>query len=434
MSDIPLARSHLYAAQASIDAALAALEDDAPEPVPPSDVITTPEALDAALLAAAPDDVLTLALSLRYPGMLTLAKPVTLQAELLPLDRVTADVLLPTFLGGVCIPGDDVTILGAEIRHSDPHAYDIVQLGGARTTLDRVRVLGDPAVGDKRGIAANGGGDCIIRDCYVDDCFGPYPGNDCQAVCAWDMAPGLLIENCFLRGGTETIMLGGSDSSSEARMPTDVTIRGCDITKRPEWQTQAVSVKNTVEIKAGRRIRIEDNRISYSWGGKGQDGYLLVLSVRNQSGGAPWSTIDEVWITNNHFAHGAAAINILGRDNNEDSGQLTSVLISGNTFEDLDPITYTGDKRMILCGGGSQLLTICENQFAGAGMTSVVYFYGPVPANLHYGMMLAANVFPSSKYGIFGEDSSTAKPGQVPPAWERYVVDGTLEGNVVAGA
>ena len=435
MSDIPLAKSHLYAAQASIDLALAALDDSAPpEPIPPGDVITTPEALDAALAAAAPDDVLTLSASLRYPGMLTLSKPVTLQAEILPLDRITPDVPLPTFLGGVVIPADDVTLLGLEIRHSDPQAYDIVQFGGARTTLDRCRVLGDPVVGEKRGIAANGGGDCIIRECYVDDCFGPYPGNDCQAICVWDMAPGLLIEDCFLRGGTETIMIGGSDSSSEARMPTDVTIRNCDITKRPEWQDQAVSVKNTLELKVGRRVRIENNRISYSWGGKGQDGYLLVLSVRNQDGDAPWSTIEDCWITGNTFAHGAAAINILGRDNNEDSGQLTSVLISGNIFEDIDPVAYAGDKRMILLGGGSQLLTICENQFTGSGMTSVVYFYGAVPANCHYGTMLAANVFPASKYGIFGEESAVGKPGEVPPAWDRYVVDGTLEGNIIAGA
>ena len=51
-----------------------------------------------------------------------------------------------------------------------------------------------------------------------------------------------------------------------------------------------------------------------------------------------------------------------------------------------------------------------------------------LPANLHYGMMLAANVFPTSKYGIFGKESAVAKPGECRRAWTRYVVDGTLEG------
>src|SRR6185295_67770 len=286
--------------------------------------------------------------------------------------------------------------------------------------MDRCRLLGDPVTGSKRGIAANGGGNVAIVGCYVDDCFGPYPGDDTQAICAWDLLPGLLIEDCFLSGGSETIMIGGADPSSEARSPRGITIRGNTITKNPAWQARAVNVKNTLELKNARNVLIEDNDISYAWGGRGQDGYLLMLTVRNQGGTAPYATVQDVVIRGNRFAHGAAAINLLGRDNNQPSEPMARVTILDNTFRDLQPALFAGSKKLILLNGGPSDLTIRANTFAGAGMSSVVYFAGGPQCER---LTIAENSWPKTTYGVFGSGAAVGK------AWDQYVASGTLGPN-----
>jgi len=403
--------------------------------------ITTPDALDRAL--AARQAVILLDPSLVYAAPLTLRAPVQLVvadagAATTPV-RMTADRLLPRFQGGIAVPADDVTLLGLEVR--GPVAGTLVDLGGARITCDRLRVLGDPVHGVRRGIVANGNGDLLITRSIVDDCFGPYPqtdNHDQQAIIAWDMAPGLRIIDNLLRAGTETIMLGGDDSASLERMPADVLIQDNDITKRPEWQTQAISVKNVFEIKAARRVKVYTNRIARSWGGHGQDGYLIMLTVRNQGGKAPWSTIADVVIANNDCASGAAAINVLGRDDRPPkthpdgsvttytSVPLTRVSITTNRFSDLSPSQYTGSPKLIQIGWGPDALTIDSNTFSGSGLTSQVYFQGPATPPCT-NLMITNNQWMKTPYGIFA--SGVANDQQA--AWAKYVASGSRDGNVV---
>jgi len=414
------AAQDLDRARALLEQALAALK---PAPV----AIATPAALDQALAAAKPGDVLTLSPTLVYPAALTLKQSITLQSTI-PLSRMDRATPLPQFQSGLTIAGDDITLIGVQVTHMNP-LTDLVVIRGARVTLDRVRVLGDPAKGAKRGIAANGNGTITIRRSYVADCFGPYPGQDTQAIGAWDMAPGLVVEDNYLEGGSETILLGGADPPSADRTPRDVTIARNTITKNPAWQTRAVGVKNTLEIKNAIHVDITENTIEYAWGGHGQDGYGLMLTTRNQDGRAPFSTIENVTITANAFAHMAAAINVLGSDNLHPSGRLTTVTIATNTWTDVDPVTYTGSNRLILVDRGPRALTIRANTFAGRNIGSVVYFAGGPPAE---DLAVVDNTWPPSKYGIFGNASTVAKAGAlIPPAWPQYVLSGTLSGNRV---
>jgi len=411
---------------------------EALQPAPVVTVITTPPALTAALAAAAPCATLTLSRTLVYPAALVLSRCVTLQAEQLPMPPVRMDATtpLPSFRDGIIITGDQVTLIGLEIKKGDP-LTDIVVVTGARPTLDRVRILGDPVKGAKRGIRANANGDATIIRYLIDDTFQTWPGNDSQAICAWDMAPGLLIEDGFARGGSETIMIGGADASSEARMPRDVVIRGNTITKRPEWQALPIGVKNTLELKAARNVLIEDNDISYAWGGHGQDGYLFLITPRNQDGRAPWSTVQNVVFRNNRLSHGAAAINILGLDNIKETAagkptaigtvrpsvRASTISITGNSVTDIDPTTWAGSTRLILIGAGPVDVTIDMNTFAGAHLGAQVYFYGTPPAA---GLVVSNNTWPPATYGIKGDGQASGAA-----TWAVYTSGGTLSGNVV---
>lgn len=430
LSLLTLGAQEVDKARALLEQALVALT---PAPV----AIATPAALDTAIAAAAPGAVLTLSRTLVYPAPLTLTQPITLQGEgVTALTRMDATTPLPSFMSGIAIAGDHVTLLGLEIRQSTP-LTDIVTFRGAFVTLDRVRILGDPVTGAKRGVAANGNGTCAIVRSYIDDCFATYPGNDSQAICAWDMAPGLLIADNFLRAGSETVMIGGADAATAARMPSGIVIRGNTITKRPEWQALPIGVKNTLELKAARDVLIADNDITQSWGGHGQDGYLLLMTVRNQDGRAPWSTVQDVTVTGNRFAHGAGAINLLGLDNIKETAagrptpigtvrpsvRMARITIRGNTFDDVDPTRYTGSTRLILIGAGPQQVTIDANTFLGAHLGAQVYFYG---APLSAGFTLTGNTWPPATYGIKGDNAASGAA-----TWAAYVDGGTLSGNVV---
>ena len=109
---------------------------------------------------------------------------------------------------------------------------------------------------------------------------------------------------------------------------------------------------------------IEDNEISCCWGGHGQDGYLLSLTIRNQYGNTPWATIENVIIRRNHFLHGAAAINILAEDNNYESGRLNQVEIVDNIFEDINhERLHRLSVKLMLIGRGPKDTTIGGNIF-----------------------------------------------------------------------
>lgn len=421
--DIPKVRRLLEEALAELD----------PTTLP---AIGDPDAFDKALDAAAPGAVLMLAPTLVYPRALALSKPVTLSCAAVAAARMDRATLLPSFRAGLTILGSAVgtTLTGLEVRATNP-LTDIVIVHAAKVTLDRVRVLGDPVKGAKRGISANSDGELQIVRCYVADCFATYPGSDSQAVAAWDMGPGLLVEDCYLEAGSETVLIGGADPSSDARRPREVTIQGCTITKNPAWQGQPIGVKNTVELKNVIGCLLQDNDISQSWGGRGQDGYLLVLTVRNQDGRDPGATIQDVAIHDNRFSRGAAAINILGLDTirNPDgtvrpSVRMARVEIVANRFTELDPTQWTGSKKMILIDQGPEDLALDGNEFAGVGFSSAVYFAGGPPA---LRMTFTNNAVPRSTYGLFGV-GVTAKPHnftQTNPAWVAFTQTGII-GNI----
>ena len=412
---------------AQVDATLAALKatmtGDQPEPPEPptGDIIETEADLDAALATAAAGAVFRLSPDLIYSKALTLSQSVTLEAAELLEGRMTRDQRLPSFVAGLTVEASDAVLRGLEVRQDSRHDCDIVIVTGVNVTLDRCRILGDPAEGAKRGLAGNAINLKVCR-CYIDDCFQSYPGSDSQAILIWDTPGPALIEDNYLCAGSETVMLGGGDPSSEANIPSDITIRGNTITANPAWQQLPIGVKSRLELKNAMHVLIEDNEISQCWGGHGQDGYLLSLTVRNQDGDAPYSTVQQVVIRHNWFHHAAAAINILGEDDNHDSVRMADVEITDNEFTDLNPTTYSGSVKLMLIGRGPLRTTIGNNSFAGGGHTSTIYFHSPTPKCEEFAVV--DNTWPTSKYGIFG----TGMPDGV-TAWDYYVESGICEGN-----
>lgn len=403
----------------------AQLRADNPKPAepPPPTVYETAETFKTALAAAQPGDTVLVSPSLIYIAPLVPPVGVTVKNSAFIDGLVPEDFPCPTFMTGATVK-DGACLLGLEIRHPDP-TKDIVTVTGKDWIVRGCRISGDLTKGAKRGIAANGPNG-VIQNNRIDHCFGTYPGKDSQAICAWDTPGPLLIQGNYLRGGSETIMIGGSDPSSDANIPSDVAILDNYIGADPNWQPLAIGVKSRLEIKNCKRLLIQGNRIEYCWGKHGQDGYLLTLNVRNQDGRAPFSTIEDVVIYDNDFAHGAAGINILGQDNRVGfpSQRMKRVSITGNRFTDLDPVKYSGGTaKLIMLMEGATDVQIDGNQFAGVGLSSAVFF-----SNGKYdGLSIRSNTFPKTTYVFFGnnigQDLTKIKAA--------FLTSGDLSGNVV---
>jgi hypothetical protein len=391
--------------------------------------ITTAEQFDRALSQASAGATLVLDPTFQYPAPVTFNIPLTITtSDALAVKRMTPGPLLPRFLGKVVFNNGGKAI-GVEFRNAN-HFDNLVEAYGV-WQFDRCRMLGDPIFGAHRGIAAFPLGNCRIVRCYMDDCFLPSPGQDAQAIAMWQ-GYGLTVTDNFLRAGSETVILGGADPTSEALIPSNVTISGNTITANPAWLGHPIGVKARLELKNCRNVLIERNEIRYCWA-QGQEGVLVKLNVRNQDGTAPWSTIENVIIRNNQCANGSTAIGLLGTDYLHPSGRMTNVLIQGNHFDGLDPDKYQqgeaiGSDKLILLQGGPDNLTIDSNVFHSTRVSSQVYFdWSGDDRKQARNLVISNNQWPASTYGIFGTQGSANNLNN--SVWNAFVESGMLSGN-----
>lgn len=291
-------------------------------------------------------------------------------------------------------------------------------------TLDQVVIFGAPEGGTKRGVGLNAI-DGTVRNSSIYDC--KRVGQDTQAIGGWNGPGPYIIENCYLEGAGENVMFGGSDPRIPGLIPSDITIRNCHIAKPLAWKTIGWSEKNLLELKNARRVTIADNLLDYSWK-DGQDGYAFVLTVKNQSGSAPWSTIEDVLIRRNRITHTGAGINVLGTDYAYPSGRMRNVVIAENIFEDMNPTVWGGAGRQVMIQGGPDGLVLDNNRFDGAGLNAFLQFdWVAKPSS---GFVFRNNYVQQGYYGIAGSGTAPGKatldayaPGYL---WENNtVVKGT---------
>ena len=83
-------------------------------------------------------------------------------------------------------------------------------------------VRGDPAKGQKRGIALNSAS-TTIRNSYIGDI--KAVGQESQAIAGWNGPGPYTIENNFLEAAGVNILFGGADPAIPDLVPSDITIR-----------------------------------------------------------------------------------------------------------------------------------------------------------------------------------------------------------------
>lgn len=397
--DIEKARSLIQQSIACSQDALAAL-DDSPTPPTPSDEITVPAGTSLqAAIDAAPDGATLLVEPGTFEERITVAKPLTIKPTIAVVDgRATAvspTVWLTSSGPTVTISGSHVNLTGLGVQSTNCDQDLLVDVGD-HTVLDRCVLLGDPIKGQHRGIQAHGG-NCQYLQCYVDNCF--LPGRDAQALSGWDGTNGLLVDDCYLGGGAQSIMFGGADPSDESRTPRNVLIKRSTLSKSPDWYACGAQIKCALELKNCLDFAIEDCVLDYAGISGGSTGYSILFTPRNQNNSAPYSSVQRVRVERCLCRYAGGGANLLGSDDANPSGPLSDVVFYNVEFRDMDPSAECGGQgRVFLLNSGNAHavanVTIDSVTASGVNMKAGLYVI-KAPS----GLIVRNLVLPETKYG-----------------------------------
>lgn len=234
----------------------------------------------------------------------------------------------------------------------------------------------------RRGFALNSG-DTAITNSYISGFAGA--GDETQGICGWNGPGPFLIVNNYIEGGGQNIMFGGADPAVPNLVPANIEIRRNFLYKPPEWFGKA-TIKAVIELKNARNVVIDGNVL--------ESGGLIgafVLTVRNQSGTAPWSTLEDIAVTNNIVRHSAAGFSILGRDNYHKSQQAKRIRIANNLLVDIVP-DYSA---VFMAGCCAENITVEHNTVQHTG--NIMTCYGPPTSNF----TVRNNILQYNEYGLY---------------------------------
>jgi VCBS repeat-containing protein len=155
-------------------------------------------------------------------------------------------------------------VMFVEFQANEKGYGDIVSLGANDSSqtqlsqvpyeliLDRVYVHGDPILGQKRGISLNSRNTALINS-YVSDC--KAVGQEAQAIGSFNGPGNYVIENNYLEGAAESVLIGGADPAISGLVTSNVIFRRNLLSKPLEWRdpivATPVAVSATVAAGSG---------------------------------------------------------------------------------------------------------------------------------------------------------------------------------------
>jgi hypothetical protein len=285
--------------------------------------------------------------------------------------------------------------IGIEIAPAakSKYVYNLIDLGDSNYSsydqiphhllFDRCYVHSTGLNHARRGFALNTIETSVINS-HVSGFAGE--GDETQAIAGWNGPGPFHIVNNYLEGGAEIILFGGADPSIVDLIPSDIEIRRNYFYRPAEWAGK-ITMKGTFELKNARRVVMDGNVLEST----DPRQTAFVITVRNQNGKAPWSTIQDVEITNNWSRHGSNGVNVLGKDDQYPSQPARNIRIANNLFTDL---TSPGDISFFVQIADGSKISIEHNTVQNIG--NIMSAYG-APSE---GLVFRDNIVQYNSYGI----------------------------------
>lgn len=292
----------------------------------------------------------------------------------IPAGRTTVGYIGPTLkiLRGETLRLSAPGITLAGIRILGTHSEDVIMHLGDRSILDRCLVYGSEQ-GAHRGVAVDDAVGARMYGCYVGNIWHTI---DTQAIGASSGVRDFMAANCTLEASGEVILLGGGNCASESAIPRQIRLDNLTLTRPMSWRGRTdLKVKNLFELKNAVDVQFTNSLLENCWQ-SGQDGYAIVLTVRNQTaineagdgeGENPFATVQDVLLKNLTVKNASAAVNILGRDDTIGkkrfkgerlpSVQMSRVLFEDISFDNINADEFGGIGRGLFVQGGPADLT-----------------------------------------------------------------------------
>lgn len=282
--------------------------------------------------------------------------------------------------------------------------YDLIRFGNARDEqktldsvphhlkLDRCLAQGLPDSSFQRGLSLNSS-DTEVTRCYFSEIHGR--GMDAQAIASWNTPGRNKIIDTYAEASGENIMFGGSDPFSSDFIPSDTDLIRVHMFKPLSWKGQGWTIKNLLEFKNARRMRVLGCLLENNWAGEGQSGPCLLLTTRNQEGSAAFSIVNDILIENTIVKNSEGALNLQGQDNEKASQRGSQLTVRNCLFVDI--------KGTFLQINGFDDLTIERTTHLQTGNTIVVYGVGAPTIAVSQRFIYRDNVTQEHEYGIRDE-------------------------------
>lgn len=384
--------------------------------------------LQAALDAAVPGTVIRLVAGATYAGpfrlrpnagdYITITTHGDLPAEgtrisldfagrLARLQSATSEPAIRTTTGA-----NRYRLVGLEFGQNAGAYSEIIRLGDAGDaveanipydiTIDRVLILVDPLVGQKRGIAANADSVTIVNS-DIRGVWSAY-GEDSQAIVQWQSHGNLVIRNNRLEAGSEVVLIGGAYPAVAGLNPDNILIEGNVLTRPLEWMSDAkYKVKNLFELKAGRHVVFRGNRLENHWAGA-QPGPSVVFTPKHGM------RVTDVLFENNVIRNTGTGLNMYGYDyqypyDTSLGPQLQGVTLRNNLFV-FNRQTFGGNGRFILSGAGVTSVVIERNTVISTGTSApnaAIYGYGIEGVQ---NWTITDNIIFHGTYGVFCDQAA----------------------------
>jgi hypothetical protein len=238
----------------------------------------------------------------------------------------------------------------------------------------------------RRGIALNSA-NTTIKNSYIEGIA--FSGEETQGICGWTGTRNVRIVNNYIEGGAENILFGGADPASADLIPADIEVRRNQLTKPAAWVGKA-TLKTLFELKNAKRVTMTGNLLTNNWVGS-----AFRITVRDQDGRAPFSTIEDVTIRDNVINGAGEGINILGKDDTYPSQTLKRLNIINNLFLNIGGSGFDGSGYFIQIADGEDILIANNTVFNQGNITTL---YGEPPRSF----VFRDNIVGHGKYGVHG--------------------------------